>query len=151
MSDPLDDYLAARKAIPMTREKAAVAKILKVCGGRSAWTSTFDGLMEINFPMRLVYANISTHSARLTVNDLMRRPTRAGVYNAYEDALEQFPDMAGMLGIVYRWRGSLMAFHDMDIGNLGPFGIYVRIEDKQFFLERLIDLAAKLGPASDWL
>jgi len=148
----MDAFFAARSTGQPTVERAAVKKILTVCGVKHSTVNTFAGLLDINFPMRLVSANLNRNEIRSTVNDLMRRPTKAGAYNAYEDALAAFPDTVGSLGVVYSWLGSIMVFHDLELcNNLGAFGVFVKIKDKQFFLERLTNLAAKIGPAADWV
>ena len=142
-----DRYRLSRDA---QTERLAVTKIKKVCELKRHPAQTFAQLEDVGFPMHLVLAPLTTHDIRCAIPDLMRRPTRAGVYNAHTEALAQQPDREGSLGIVYRWRGSLMAFHDLDLPDLGDFGIYVKIQEKNYFLERVTSLAARLGHYDLW-
>ena len=153
-NDPVAIYLNSRSAIYQAREvrveRQAVRKIAKAAGLKNATITTFAGLVAAGFPMQLVSASLSRRGLSAILNDLMLRPTRSEVYTAYTDALQQFPDFEGSLGIVFNWRNSSMVFHDLDTSVQGDFGFFVRINDRHFRLEKLSSLMTCLGASDEW-
>lgn len=156
MNDPLEEFFNNRAASNLGREaqleREAVRKILVKSGSKNRTAETFSDLQAIGFPMRLTARAPKKRDMQGLFLDLFSRPTKTFPYGAYTDALEEFPDAEGQLGVVMPWfgKGGLYVFHDWATVTLGTAGFYIKMDGRYFYFEKLTSLIERLGPAEDW-